>query len=633
MIKNEDFFKFLDAFSIDYLATDIHDAESLQEISCKNHNLFYWINATLEENIYNHQKNIDIITKFDRGHSTIFNLFAYTILNLDAIFDKLDTRNMVKWIVPIKKNGNEILTIQNVNMLNISNLICDTMTATEATNFENMENVLPIIKPKNALIISKVLDICPVRTYYPTDLERYPIQRSLLYNIFQKFNFDMDNDELSSVRRIKKFINSLPNNLNTDLLNNVLSDVSFNDSDESTILFPMIRAYSRAAESIPSRQQVSLTKFENSIIPALIKQYPHANINFNVNEHEFCDKIKFCDSNDIASSTIVKVLTNYESFYAAAGSYYINALALCPIQVSYILSVFPFYKSKILKVKDGIVKLEDILIGDEPPLNMKDFYKIKEYLKFNGDYTTFKTTIELLNFPYKKVIGYIQSLYDNRGFKCSAIITALLNFHINSHLNDREMYNLISKLSSREQMEIDKAMFCKVETTNTADSVIDFILTNNPADITPISLQYTNIEKAVIKIRDCVTFDDAIQIAANTNFNCIPLIKYFRESKRDRKAAISLLLLFSSAPTTIKTLLYRNNCKTVKFPRSAQQDTAIKLDGALNKTKANVYTVEDMLTSTIEPTKCQALLDYYKTTKDENILKVLNLKLNTNEGS
>lgn len=615
---------FLSRFSLN----EQHFNDSSGDVSLNGKPVFFWLNATLHENFSKYEKNTTYLRKLAEKHDSIMALMYEMVISLERILDKIDTRNMTTWVIPLNKHtSNEFTVQQNVNFINLSKNICTSHKNQQLVGqLDTLFDVLPITKNKNANIIGSLLNICPISTYYPTDTEHFPVQRALLYNLMLAENIDMENNDIEIVRQVKEFIQKLPRETDIKLFETIYKNILRSNHNTNMLWNALFSAYQRITNVIPSRYYEYMKHFDDSIPDFLIKLTKDntKNKTSNYKEDVKCEPVKYCSDGSINEDKIVKIFENYETFYKN-GSTDVKTLELCPVEVSYVLHLFPFYKYKWLKItNDNTVTVEDIdMDKTSNKKSMKNFHKIKQLVSFNGNYEKFKSTLQLISTSYADVNGYIDALYENRGFKCSVIICELLNYHFNTTFHTMQMYNLISRLSFSNQTLIDKQNTCQLEHKSIETKiVIENILTN--CRVFERLLDHSSIEATLNKMAQYMTQDNKLTVASFTNYNCIPLIQHYRMYPEHRDDIIQLLM-FSSAPANLKRLLYDMLPPTLTTYPNIKNEVALPIDKsypnnvAADNVDSNLYS------------DCLVLLDQFKNTKDPDTLAFITNKLKNNE--
>lgn len=627
MIDDSEITEFLPQFNLD---DHFISRPTFSTIKIKNKSMYYWLNSVLHENITQHKKNINILNNLG-VNITSHVVFIYNLMrNLESILNTLDTRNMTKWLIPLTPKKIELATVQNINIINLNKTICTAKNPNETEIpivGETLHNIIPVTKHKNALIIGKALEMCPFKVYYPTDLEAYPVQRAVLYNLLLKKGVVMESDDIIATKA-NEFLTTLPQSINIKLFQEITNALNITDNTrESLIWMSFVRSYNSISKITNQKiYEKAITQFEDSIINVLTTTYKITiNTDPNYITEMFCDRVKYCDTSIITSHTILKVLSNYENFYNDKITP-IEKLELCPIQVEFIIHLFSFYKYKHLTIQDGKIICEDIPIEQDPELkSMKYFKDIKQLINFDGDYEVFKSTIELFSFEYTDIIPYINALYENRGFKCSVIIGELANYHLNTKLDTRSMYNLLSKLTLGQQNTLDENFPCRTEHgVVPTNKIITTLLESYIRKVT-YDLEYDSIKNTLGIIENKITMVDKLVVASSTNFNCIPLIKYY-VNNIDGRESVLILLLFSSAPNSLKNLIYKHLLITNTDEMYPIQHNKVP-DYYINVILKTPITLETVLLSETSKNNCLGLLDYYKNTKLDDVLNILNSKV------
>ncbi|UVX94938.1 hypothetical protein CsNV_078 [Callinectes sapidus nudivirus] len=626
MIDNEKLKDFLTNFHAEH-SINAKVAKILSNVTLCKRSMFYWYNVALYDNICYNKKSLEFMSYYGDNHQNLFDLLAYTVLNLEAVLDKIDSRFMTAWVIPLEQKKDPIHLFQNSNIIQLFNSLHN-MNVQSLPAREIVPNLLPIIKSTNALICAKALKICPTKVYYPVDMEKYPIQRALIYNIFLKYGIDMEDDTNENRNKLIKFMNDMPHTLNLQLFVDVVNSINVESSYEYEILLNLIRVYMIIEKRTPNRYESSMTYFEDTIIPTLKKSISEELPTANYQESAICIVPKFCDKDSIEPDIVLKTFNLYPKFIENEHTK-LESLNMCPIQVSYIISLFPFYKHRMLVVKNGEIHSEVVNIEDGFSIKLTNFYKLKNLIDFDGNYVKFKNTVQLFNLTYNDVLGYVGAMFENRGFKCSVIIAELMNFHLDAKFDTIGMYELLSNLPYNYLQKIDTENSCKLEQKKVnGPMVMRTILNLNPSKIVKGRLNFDTIEYFIEKIKNATNINDKFIIASKTNFNCIALIKYCRMFVHNFDEVL-LLMLFSSAPQNLKNLIYENlSLSEIEFPSNIKLESDVNYELQIQNYKFN--TIEDVLKNNRNKNTCIPLLDYYKYTKDPNLLMLISAQVDIN---
>lgn len=612
MLSDKDILQYLQKFNV---TEDTLDVSYLHDVSFKNKSAFYWINSLLPFNIIQHPKNVIFLENLGDNSPSILALIYYVIQNLESILDKITHVQMKQWIIPLVPYSHKLTQHQNINMILFNDLICKkTQEDENPPNIEILYNTLPLTKDRSALIIAKSLNLCPLRAYYPQDMEPYPNQRALLINILIKFDFYERNG--GAIQLIKEFISKLPNCVELDILKEINQMLVLeNSGNEGRLWMLMMKAYGKLSNIIPQKYETMLGTFEESIIPSLINEFNIKNLETYTEVD--CEEIKHC--NDIISPrTIFKVLSSYKTFYNNKTTS-IETLKLCPIQVAYILRMFPYYNKSILSVDTGniVVSKDDILSSIEETDKNIYLEDICNLVVFNGNYENFKNTISLMSFPYEDFSAYIEELHKNVSFKRTTIISEIMKQNTNINIDSLGMYNLMSKLSTEELSEIDTLDTFK-NRKPALSAILDSII--NQTQLYAGILDYTDLITTLSEMNKTDDTTDKIIIASKTNYNCITLLKYLTENS-SKVNDINYLLLFSSAPADLKNLIYD---KLPPFIEISSKYNATIEQKPINKIILNKDEMNQILLSKKTQYNCIALLDHFKSTKSSDILNIIN---------
>ncbi|UOT91837.1 CmNV_076-like protein [Aratus pisonii nudivirus] len=600
----------------------------LSTIQLHKKSLFYWYNVVQYENIAQHEKNIIYLENLGKNFTSISALLFHMFVNLETILSKIDARNMIKWVIPLNKLNGSLKVKQNINNININKYLCNTNTNKTIENNEISVflDTLPILKHENSLFISKLLNICLLKTYYPIDLQPYPVQRAFMYNMTMMMNIDIENQNDPIVKDMNTFLTKMITEIDYDLYMKILNNLNVHNTENillESLWGSFTRAYFKIKEVTPSAYSKVMDVFEQSIIPGISKKF---NIeineisNFKALKESYCKKVKYCDSSVIDNNVIVKVLKNYDMFITNDKIDIINTLNLCPIQVTFILHLFPFYKYHYLTVDNNYIVHEHLDNTSDDKTVMSKFKNIKELIKFNGNYEDFKNTVHLFNLTYEEVLLYLNAYFENRGFQCSVIIAELIKHHLNIDIDTMSMYLLISKLTTSEILSIEKSKPCFVSYVNKSnDEVLLEII--KPINVYMKYLEFTHLKTIVDKMSTMYDFDQKINLASKTNFNVVPLIIYLNNNKEDIEN-IKYLILFSSAPNKLKNFIYSSlpNKHLKTLPGKEFENDILNMPDTSTLDNSDV----DKSLNLFLYTNCLSLLDQYKNTKNDKLLIIIN---------
>nr|WOZ57659.1 hypothetical protein MmNV_66 [Menippe mercenaria nudivirus] len=712
MISDIEILGFLQTLDV---ANPIMFGENTHNVRILNLTSFYWMNALLPDNFTKHPKNIAVLNELGVNQTSLETFILYCVMNIDSILKTITHSNMNRWYIPLTRNTIKLNEHQHANMI----LFNKTLSAEHTpkvefnSNISILNNTLPITKNRNALIMADIYDICPLETYYPEDNELYPIQRALLYNVLMKFNIDF-NKSTPMVELIHTFVNNLKTHVDTNALKAINKQLILENANPKATRawFSINTTYSKISKVIPAMHHNVMTMFEDSIIPRLLSNTDVENVEKYTQID--CKTIRHCN-NVITNATIMKVLEQYSSFVKNKSTS-VKSLELCPIEVGYIIRLFPFYNNNIITISsDGNIIASQIRGGNEeseppsvqfdtiieeeeeeendnnndeivtrsvrdpeyiarlhdymddivsttttttnttfpnyfiptskkneyiPPTprpnrkrkiehmnttamqqdvtqTLKHMAHLKQFCTFDGNYDKFRSIISNFDFEYEDLAVYIDQLYINPSFTCACIIAEVVRQHTNFDIDSIGRYKLISKLTLREQNMLSTSS-CKMNHTKTHQISSNLIRVLSKSLQTP-TLAYESLKNALADMQKLNNITDKIQYASTTNMNCLSLLSYLKLHPHN-VTDIKYLLLFSSAPTTLKDIIYYECPRNLPLNNRAV-DNSIKY-----ATPVMVYDKNDllqMLTSNKAYYDCKLLLDHYKTTRDSELLNVV----------
>ncbi|UVT30873.1 hypothetical protein PvNV_069 [Penaeus vannamei nudivirus] len=617
-------YQFLNEFNNYHMSSA--SSEMLYDFKLKDSNAFYWFNVTLPGNLLKHQKNIECLDAI-HGVRSVMGFLYYMVSNLETILERIDTSSVEVLLLPLDVKRNKPQSV--VNLIQLSKWSAPKITKQEPLPYpevEVMEDVVPLNRTREALIIAKLLEICPTLVYYPTDKDKYPIQRAIMYNLFQKIGIPLHDDSFVTSeinKNIKTFVNSLPTHIDVSASNKIMQKLMYNPDDKYTsILLTCLNSYQLANKRPPDQYHELLESFEATIIPTFATklnisiEIENSDINYPFNKPT-CETDKHCTEANISSNTILSLLMNYPNLLN--GSTTIESLQLCPYQVSFIINTFPYCSNHILFMNGSEVSFERIIEPDKVDMKNDKFNQLKKMVSFNGNYDLFKSIVEVVPFTGDEVINLLPLLYENVGFKCSTIIAELANYHINSYYNTRAMFSLLSKLSVKEQTQLENILPCRVEFLN-EDHIYDVIKFILDSPYPMIKLNTDTIDKALEYMTQLANVEERMIMASSTNFSTLALLQKFKEAiDKDAIDKVLLLLLFSDISLQHKTILMSVLPKQVDFPANHKF------------VDMNELSVPDVNNSLIPLMSkycsrglCSSVIDYYKKTKDDSTLYFIN---------
>ncbi|UHB41816.1 hypothetical protein MrNuV_ORF093 [Macrobrachium rosenbergii nudivirus] len=540
-----------------------------------NKSNLFWFNLLNENNLMVNENNKTFLTYlFSENYKGRLDQFVqYLVLNLERIVSRLNLRTTQHWTLPPVIPSS---MLEEIQIWNMNNAFKHYQTLNDTYNDkgnlfvpETLENTLPIIKPQGLLFLANILQICPDKLYYPTDNEKYPNQRAVLYNLFSLSNIDLT-DNTFITQNINAFINKLPKEIDLILMKNFKNSLIPN-SPSSSLLISILNMYTKIGEENQKNYDTEMNMIEKSIFDKIAKLYnrPTQDERHINTPNVICNPELNCDDYKITNTTIYTILSNYENFYTKKIVNTVN-MHLCPQQIRYIFAAFPYYKNSLIELDSAqniVLTPLNFAVTKPEKIELKNafnFEKIKNIVTFE-DYNTFINVIPLIPMNIYDLVQLSAILYENRGFSCSTVVAALLNYHLQTNYNVKAMFMLINKLTIHQQRKLNNQNICKFQPPKTAIGDISDIL-GFYCKSTYI-LENTHIAAAVEALNNLSTLQEQILYASSTNFNILSLINYYKiPSNTNIKDKIIILMLYSNAPIQLKNLIVKDFLKEFPYP-------------------------------------------------------------------
>lgn len=514
---------------------------------------YYWYNATFIENVENKDDLVQKMTNIP-NQLTFYKYLNYVMVNLH------------KFLGYIKVNFNYIHNPLYPTDQEIEKPIYfQTQTRPYLKHSKNISNqyISPFIRDYFFTFILNTFQLDASKIYRANKFELYPKQKTILGNAFINDGFEpnfknpVDGPTSSMEDKIGIFINTLSTKINYAYLIQIKNIYTVNFTPGSKIIHWLFDEYinlefKSPIETIKKLHEIELnieeitTAFFPNVVPVKEPQLKPSDSDIIPKNEQLCEFITSSDS-------VFTILSHYPSFINKKT--HLNTFSsICPIQIKHIILTFPYYNNyKISVVENFIITTKGTTPKNPSNItNWTTFNIVKQFVKFNGDYTIFKSIISLFEFTSDDLDEIENVYYNMNGYKCTIIASALLNFHFNYFIPDKNMYVLYSKLSQSQQSILESKFSCKTATVHKD------IITSLVHNIDVIPQNFDLIKNCCIELLAENTFQGQVNIASKTNFNIISLIQFSKGTTSKNIASVMpLLYLYSTAPITLKKMIYK----------------------------------------------------------------------------
>lgn len=543
-------FKTLERYSISQEVV-----QKFHDVSFANKSGYYWYNATFSLNIDNKDFIAGAMAE-NRGEWDILRYLGYISNNIEVYLNMIVT-NFTRiynklYILPLNQ---------------ATQVYFESVKSRPSRQNDNMYNTCtsPFLQD---VFFSKLLHIfnLPLQDLYVANRATpFYKQRSVYANAFIKQGIkpNFDKPIFSLVSNLEDlvgfFVNGLAESIHFKVLRKITSLCTYKDTFENKVIYQLSNKY-LALEYTPVLTQIeALQKIEECIFEDIYNLEPEfrpeADPPSTLPPSDYSlipQNTPVCEF-QISPETIFKILNTYPRIINTNMniSYF---MPTCPIQARYIIRTFKYYRNQELSIENNKIlnTPREQSVEEITPHTQYKFNMLKKMVRFDGDYDQFRGIISLVPFHADEVHNLESIFYNLNGFRCSAIVAELLNFHFNMYINSRNMYTLLSKLSPNQLDVIDKENSCKL---NTGKLDIFEHLGNEPE----IVQCYNHIKRVCIKLLAQNTFHGKVAVATKIHCNIITLLQYYRKSctPANQKEVLPILMLTSNAPTKFKEIVYR----------------------------------------------------------------------------
>ncbi|UBZ25569.1 hypothetical protein CcNV_084 [Crangon crangon nudivirus] len=408
---------------------------------------------------------------------------------------------------------------------------------------------VPMIGNQAKLKLHTMLDMKCVDVYYPTDSESYPNIRAVLYNIMARFKEKPIKapkgthiDNMTTKELGYCIIQSLPFISDKRAIEQFLKQTTITKDTKLGTFIHMLLDF-----LYHNKQIDYLQTLDENIID---------NLNYDLYQIKPLSEIaKVKDKNSpicqdsITTTTLIKVLRSVPTIRS------ITELAdICPIQIKYILSVFPYYDNEYLHIKNNRVLRKSTGVGLDESLTVASIRILSELrtnVIFDNNYGQFAQYIRSIPLSEDTIDNLSSAYYTMRGYRCATIVAEILSYHRNLPTSSHNKYALLSKLSSELLTLLDKES-CKPSMEPPLDIITRMFVSYHPSDCVPFNTE--RIDATVKKMRIANTFEEKVYIASNYNYNIYILSRLLMANKDNKGLALCymILIVYSNASKLIK---------------------------------------------------------------------------------
>ena len=259
--------------------------------------------------------------------------------------------------------------------------------------------------------------------WYPTDMQRYALLRSVLWLEFQKngvsLNMKRPKPETrgSAERYAYTLISELPRSVNQEALTNLYANVE---------LAPMKCLLNKFRTH--DRQQIEQDLYQsNARLLGCLKSTTRCT-NF----------------------SLAKVLTALQNIDERLD---LSSVSLCQSQAQYLANTFMYHKgNRIVQAGDAFVVAKKMPrgVGAAPLVET-----LKALVRFNGDYELFKSIVASLTISKSSTRNLEDAYFGHQGIISSVLATAIMVYYRGLESQIESMYMLLSALSHAELVALD----------------------------------------------------------------------------------------------------------------------------------------------------------------------------------
>lgn len=644
--------------------------------------LFYWM-TVLETLIYNSNNDEDVSSMREEVCLLLDNLFKSNTVNevVDILLEGTETS--IKSIIEKINRQPRIITdqffIHETSLSNTEILNCLDITQSvtlnktlSITNFDDImpatnEPGVPIITISDRKELAQIFNMLPSDIWYPFDLEDLQNIRAVLWLALNTYGIVAINPDIADNNTFIDY-ESLPLGSFCGYLISKIPKLTDRDSDiiqhfkkvftnDRTVLGNFIF---NLVSSLDGADKTKLRMLDKEIIRNLAKlmeplksanmiadiipdkgNLPTKISNFDTSNLTLCSSI-------VTPVLLLDILSKYPTL--KNGSNVIN-LDVCPIVAKTILTIFKYFRGKEIIIDNNIINLvpvdDDYLKISNNPYNTKEFTRLKRAVKFNNDYQNFQTLLKQSTLHKNDILSMLPIIYNMGGLSCSVIASELYSIYFNINTNSQLMYNLLSQLTPFDIQNLDNDLKNECVLENIKISPLELIM--EPSNLHPIHVKkpicldrITTVINDMSALKDKITSDmtmfiSKVNIASQTNFTEYEILSYwldFDSLDDDKLENLYLLYLYSNTSNAVKRWLFQ----TLKFKSiDLYNNKKFTYNEILNtEPLINIESVSEFYTRLINENynviNCLPdLAEYYKQTKDESIITVLQILQDTIE--
>lgn len=505
------------------------------------------------------QQLINIVSN-GRQHLSLQNYVIELTRNIDLIVKGLQSQKLMYAALPLEDAESEIANecffhyqIQEaVEIPLVSDNICVLRNS-------------PLIENLCSQKLAYILNLSSI-PWYPNDNLLFPIVRATIHNSLMVYGLEpayVTNGQTGALNLLAgSIIQSLSTNISFNDVDTFCKRLMLSIDQKIGMFLYFFFAFLRSLKFKVKQQQLKLLENMNNIILDKLAVMLEVDLNDFVDQNSILPTapLSTLPTNDvvcekyISSATVFTVLSSYSkiSKYLTLNSF----APICPIQVRFILNTFCYWNfQQIIVDAQNNIRLQqtESNYSTNPAVI---FETIKHCVRFNGDFTVFAATVNLIYLTDDEIQSLFGLILKMSGFRCAVIAAQILNFHFNIRFPVREMYSLLSKLSQSQITTLEEGGNCKIKDKRQLNP--NRVIFRNVIDLSPLPLKNAYIDSLIMMIRKVSSPREKINIAAKTFINIAALGRVLNNASlpKEHEQPLNLLILFSNGSKAIKRCFY-----------------------------------------------------------------------------
>lgn len=242
----------------------------------------------------------------------------------------------------------------------------------------------------------------------------------------------------------------------------------------------------------------------------------------------------------------------------------LQSLKICPIQVRTVLSIFNYYKFRKINIENGFIQLSTASAAitsvkkmmEEQNYFQQSFENLVASVNLKASFMEFVNTIlSLSSLPVTFLLNVMENAYNLNGLKTTLIAATLVQFTLGINTNAHFMYELIKKLSPLDIAEINKKLGMSDNVLKKFDVDELYI---DPGWLIAVDTKY--IHDTIVQLEKQPKIIDKISFLSQNIYSAYSIMVYWLDTRQQDqriKTSIYLLLLFSTIPERLKTIVYQ----------------------------------------------------------------------------